>query len=567
MAAHGSAGLGIRVAVIGAGPFGLIATKNLSEEGFDVTAFERADSLGGLWLATTNTQHTSALPNTFTNTSKFTGAMTDFPMPESYPVHPSAAQIQAYFEGYANAFDIRKHVRFSTEVVAVAFDPATKTWRLTVHSSGAPDEQTETLSFDRLVVATGSFQKALYPDIKGLEQYKGEVIHSQAFKDPTKYKNKNVLVVGLGNTSADSISALLDVGVKRLIVSHRHKFVVIPRVNKDGKILEFTLTFRLLMLIYWLQKISKLLAAKIIAREFSKLQNAEYPALQSHRACANDRELPAAHNIMPVVSDDLASHFIEGRLESAPGIKAISGPKSVVFSDGTEAKDIDVILLCTGLQPDLGSMMPSEFDPYNPSLAPKSFGTLPSRYTENRRVARLYQGFISLQNPHQLAFLGACIAKRPNFQLCDLLTMALAQLWTGKYPLPSQREMERTADAAVDDLASLIKHGDVKLTGIMGQIEYDQWLNDVAGTQLYSHLGNWFSSSCWKLWWNDRKLYKNLVGGIVSTHMLRLFDGKSGRKAWPGARAAIMEANERAANWTSEHYEDWKLEHGRKSSI
>jgi dimethylaniline monooxygenase (N-oxide forming) len=72
MVAHGSAGLGMRVAVIGAGPLGLVATKNLMEEGFEVTAFERAESLGGLWRQTTNTQHTCVLPNTFTNTSKFT---------------------------------------------------------------------------------------------------------------------------------------------------------------------------------------------------------------------------------------------------------------------------------------------------------------------------------------------------------------------------------------------------------------------------------------------------------------------------------------------------------------
>ncbi|KAH9212595.1 flavin-binding monooxygenase-like-domain-containing protein [Leptodontidium sp. 2 PMI_412] len=564
MTSHGSGGLGKRVAVVGAGPLGLVATKNLTEEGFEVTAFERAGSLGGLWRQTSNTQHTSVLPNTFTNTSKYTGAMTDYPMPASYPVHPTADQIQAYFESYADAFNVRKHVRLSTEVVAINFDKATKTWRLTVRSTDTLDEQDETLIFDRLVIATGSFKKALIPDIEGVEKFEGEVMHSQAFKDPTKYKSKSVLIVGLGNTSADSISALVGVGAKRLIVSHRHKFVVIPRVNKEGKILEFTLTFKLLMLIYWLQGVSKVLAATIIAREFTKLQDANYPELRKHRACANDRKLPAAHNVMPVVSDDLASHFIEGRLESVPGIKAITGPKSIRFTDGTEAKDIDVILLCTGLQPDLGSMIPAEFDPYNVNLAPKGFGVLPARYTDHRRVARLYQGFISVEAPHQLAFLGACIAKRPNFQLYDLISMALAQIWTGNHPLPSQVEIERNADASMKELANLVKHGDVKLTGIMGQIEYDQWLNEVAGTRLYAHLGNWFSSDCWKLWWNDRKLYNKLTGGIVSTHMLRLFDSKGRRKAWPGARAAIMEANDRASNWTAEHFIDWKSEHWKE---
>ena len=72
MAAHGSAGLGKTVAIIGAGPLGVIAAKNLAEEGFEVTIFERADSVGGLWRQTTNTQHTSVLPSTFTNTSKYT---------------------------------------------------------------------------------------------------------------------------------------------------------------------------------------------------------------------------------------------------------------------------------------------------------------------------------------------------------------------------------------------------------------------------------------------------------------------------------------------------------------
>lgn len=229
-------------------------------------------------------------------------------------MNPNAEQIQKYFEGYVNAFDVKKHIRFSTEVVAVAYDNATKTWRLTTRSVGSPDAQNdETFNFDRLVVATGSFKNPLIPHIEGQEQFEGEILHSQAFKDPTKYKDKTVVIVGLGNTSADSVSALIDVGVKRLIVSHRHKTVIMPRITKDGKVLEFTLTFRLLMLIYWLQKINKGLAMTIMTSEFGKIQDANYPGLRKHRVYKNDRKFPALHSIQPVVSDDLANHFIEGR--------------------------------------------------------------------------------------------------------------------------------------------------------------------------------------------------------------------------------------------------------------
>ena len=72
MAAHGSGGLGMRVGIIGAGPLGLVAAKNLTEEGFEVTAFERAESVGGLWLPSTDRQRTCVQPNTVANTSKYT---------------------------------------------------------------------------------------------------------------------------------------------------------------------------------------------------------------------------------------------------------------------------------------------------------------------------------------------------------------------------------------------------------------------------------------------------------------------------------------------------------------
>lgn len=72
MASIGSNGQGKRVAIVGAGPMGLIATKNFVEEGFEVTTFERNHDVGGLWCANTDAGQTCVLPGTITNTSKFT---------------------------------------------------------------------------------------------------------------------------------------------------------------------------------------------------------------------------------------------------------------------------------------------------------------------------------------------------------------------------------------------------------------------------------------------------------------------------------------------------------------
>lgn len=65
-----SGGIGKSVCVIGAGALGLVATKNFTEEGFDVTTFERNDYVGGLWHHTEDPAQTSVHRATKANVSK-----------------------------------------------------------------------------------------------------------------------------------------------------------------------------------------------------------------------------------------------------------------------------------------------------------------------------------------------------------------------------------------------------------------------------------------------------------------------------------------------------------------
>lgn len=42
----------VNIAVIGAGPSGLVVGKHAAEQGFNVTIFEQNDMLGGVWVYT-----------------------------------------------------------------------------------------------------------------------------------------------------------------------------------------------------------------------------------------------------------------------------------------------------------------------------------------------------------------------------------------------------------------------------------------------------------------------------------------------------------------------------------
>src|SRR5437763_5950185 len=108
---------GARVAVVGAGPSGIVAAKHALEAGFDVTVFEAGDGLGGQWYTTA--RHSGVWPGMHTNTGRAMTAFSDFPAPEDHSLHPAAAQIRAYLEAYARRFGVIDRIRFETPVEEV----------------------------------------------------------------------------------------------------------------------------------------------------------------------------------------------------------------------------------------------------------------------------------------------------------------------------------------------------------------------------------------------------------------------------------------------------------------
>lgn len=73
----GSGRPGNNVCVVGTGVTGLLAVKNLVEQGLSVRALEQSESLGGNWCHSMDTEQVSALPETRVNISKETVSGSD----------------------------------------------------------------------------------------------------------------------------------------------------------------------------------------------------------------------------------------------------------------------------------------------------------------------------------------------------------------------------------------------------------------------------------------------------------------------------------------------------------
>src|SRR5690606_26835423 len=167
----------MKIAIIGAGFGGLASAKVLSQFGHEVTLFEKAPDVGGVWSATRR------YPGLRTQNNKGTYCYTDFPMPASYPEWPSGAQVQQYLEDYARHFDLNGYIRLNTEVMS-AEPTAHDGWRLTLRN--AQTGETSDHEADTLVVANGIFSEPFIPPYEGREAFEaagGRLCATSDFRD------------------------------------------------------------------------------------------------------------------------------------------------------------------------------------------------------------------------------------------------------------------------------------------------------------------------------------------------------------------------------------------------
>jgi len=106
-----------RVCVIGAGSSGITAGKNLLQAGIqNVTIYEKNDQVGGNWVYSQDTGHSSVYETAHIISSKTLSQYHDYPMPDHYPDYPSHTLLKEYFQSYSTHFDVDDIIEFNTAV-------------------------------------------------------------------------------------------------------------------------------------------------------------------------------------------------------------------------------------------------------------------------------------------------------------------------------------------------------------------------------------------------------------------------------------------------------------------
>jgi len=188
-------GIPFRVVIVGAGMSGLLAGYRLKQAGVDFSIVEKNDDVGGTWYE--NTYPGCRVDNPNHNYSY------SFAQRHDWPLHYSTQEVLlAYFRACAEAFELRDHIHFGTEVVSAVWSDRELRWSVTVRSH---DGREETIEANAVVSAVGQLNRPRFPDIDGRERFAGPSFHSAEWDHTVDVRGKRVAVIGTGASAVQFV--------------------------------------------------------------------------------------------------------------------------------------------------------------------------------------------------------------------------------------------------------------------------------------------------------------------------------------------------------------------------
>jgi len=201
------------VLVIGGGQSGLSIAARLKQLNVDTLIVDREQRIGDNWrkryhaLTLHNQVQVNHLPYML--------------FPPNWPTYIPKDKLANWFEAYVEAMELNFWTE--TEFEGGSYDEKAQRWTVTLRRT---DGTKRTMHPRHVVLATGVSGIPSVPEVAGLKDFAGQVMHSSQYDDGENWKGKRAIVVGTGNSGHDIAQDLHSSGARVTMFQRSSTLVV-----------------------------------------------------------------------------------------------------------------------------------------------------------------------------------------------------------------------------------------------------------------------------------------------------------------------------------------------------
>ncbi|MES1924766.1 NAD(P)/FAD-dependent oxidoreductase [Salinisphaera sp. T31B1] len=208
----------MHIAIVGAGFSGLGMAIRLKEAGIEnFTILERAADVGGTWR---DNHYPGAACDVASHLYSFSFEQN----PNWSRAFGQQPEIFDYIQRCTDKYDLRRHIRFNTTIVSARFDEDAGVW-----ISRTADGEELTAHF--VISAVGALADPAWPNIPGLDEFTGKLMHTARWDDDYDLADKRVAVIGSG-ASAIQVVPEIAKAAGELTVFQRTPSWIMPKPDR-----------------------------------------------------------------------------------------------------------------------------------------------------------------------------------------------------------------------------------------------------------------------------------------------------------------------------------------------
>jgi putative flavoprotein involved in K+ transport len=313
------------IVVVGAGSAGLATAALLRPHGLEPLVLEAGPEPGAVWR--------TRYDRLRLHTPRLLSGLPGLRIPRRFGRWVARDDLLAYFRAYVDHHGLA--VRTGVRVERIDRDG--DGWRL--ETTNGP------LQAPTVVVATGYNAAPFIPPWPGRDTFPGELVHSASYVNPDPFRNRDVLVVGAGNSGAEIAHDVADGGAVRSRLSVRTPPQIVRRATAGIPAQLLGMAIRHLPP-EWVDPITK---------TQRRLSIPDLAAQGLPRPEHGVRTTFIRTGTTPILDVGIVAAVRSGRVEVVAAVDAFDGG-DVLLADGSRIRP-DVVIAATGFRAGLDELV------------------------------------------------------------------------------------------------------------------------------------------------------------------------------------------------------------------